>query len=78
MSGSGDIDHVQVVLADEAIAVDVDEIQARCRAPMSQQAGFDVLDAQRLAEQGVVVEIDLAHGQVVRGAPVGVHLGKDG
>ena len=36
MSGTGDVDHVQIVLLDQPIEVDIDEIEARRRAPMAQ------------------------------------------
>ena len=40
---------------------------------MPEQARLDVRDAQRLPEQRVILQIDLAHAEVVGGAPVGVH-----
>src|SRR5581483_9161316 len=36
MSGTGDVDHVQAVALDQAVYVNINKIQARCRAPMSQ------------------------------------------
>src|SRR5205085_105183 len=72
VSRAGDIDHVQVLLLDDPVEVDVDEIQSRRRAPVAQQAGLDVLALQGLLQQGIVVKINLADGQVVCGAPVSV------
>ena len=46
--GAGDVDHVQVVLLDQPVEMDVDEIQARRGAPVSQQPRLDVLELQRL------------------------------
>ncbi len=43
---------------------------------MAEQPRFDVLGLERLAQQGVGHEIDLADGEVVRGAPVGVQGGE--
>src|SRR5699024_9332916 len=40
--------------------------------PVPEQARFDVLTLQRLAQERVVLEVDLAHGEVVRGPPPGV------
>src|SRR6185503_13439536 len=57
---------------DDPVAVGVDEAEARRRAPVPEQAGLDVLGAQRLAQERVGLQIDLADGQVVRGAPVRV------
>src|SRR3712207_8524191 len=49
-----------------------------CALPISvpEQPGFDVLRPQRLAQQRVVHQVDLAHGQVVRRSPPRVDRGK--
>jgi hypothetical protein len=73
-TGAGDIDHIQVVLLDDPVQVHVDKIQARRGAPVSQQARLDVFQLQGLFQQRIVVEINLAHRQIVGGAPVGIHL----
>jgi len=41
---------------------------------MTQQPWLDVVQPQRLREQRVVIEVDLADGQVVGGAPVSIDL----
>ena len=38
VSRPGDVDRVEVVLLDDAVQVDVDEVQARRGAPMAQAA----------------------------------------
>ena len=73
MPGTGDVDHVQIVLLDHPVQMDVDEVQTGRGAPVAQEPRLDVLLGQRLLEQGVVVEINLADRQVVGGAPVRVH-----
>ncbi len=60
MPGAGDIDHVEVVLLDDAVQVHVDEVQPRRRAPVAEQSRLDVLKRQRFLEQRVGIEIDLA------------------
>ena len=72
VSRPGDVDHVEVVLVDDAVEVRVDEIQPGRRAPVAEQARLDVLDRQLLREQRVVEQIDLSHRHVVGGTPVGV------
>ena len=72
MAGAGDVDHVEIVLLDEPIEVHVDEVEAGRRAPVAEQARLDVLLLERLAQQRIVEQIDLADGQIVGGAPVGV------
>ena len=39
---------------------------------VAEQARLDVFEFQRLGEQRIVVEIDLADREIIRGAPVGV------
>ena len=74
--GPDHVDHVEVALADQAVEVHVDEVEAGRRAPVPEQAGLHVLAPQRLVEQGVVEQVDLAHGEVVRGTPVRVDPGQ--
>jgi hypothetical protein len=50
----------------------VQQVEARRRAPVPEQARLDVLWSQRLAEQRVAEEIDLADREVVRRAPIRV------
>jgi hypothetical protein len=71
---AGDVEHVQVVLLDDPVQVNVEEVLARRGSPMAEQARLDVLELQRLLEEWVVHQVDLADGQVVRGPPVGVYL----
>ena len=73
VTGAGNVDHVQVMFLDQAVEMNVDEIQARCRTPMPEQPRFDVLGFEWLPEQRIVVEIDLPDRQVVGRPPVGVH-----
>ena len=72
MAGARDVDRVQVARLDLPVEVRVDEVQARRGAPVAEQPRLDVLVAQRLAHQRVVEQIDLPHGEVVGGTPVGV------
>jgi hypothetical protein len=68
----GDEDRVEPPRVDGAVHVRVDEVQPRRGAPVAQQARLDVRQRQRLAQQRVVHEVDLAHRQVVGRAPPGV------
>ena len=73
MPGAGDVDHVEVVLLDQPVQVNVDEVQTRRRSPVAEEPRLDVFLCQGLLEQRVVVEIDLADRQVVGGPPVRIH-----
>jgi hypothetical protein len=61
------------MLLDQPVEMQIDEIQTRSRAPVAQQPRLDVFELQRLAQQGIRVEVDLPDRKIVRGAPVGVH-----
>ena len=78
MAGPADIDHVEVARPDDAVEMGIDEIQARRGAPMPEQARLDVLEGQRLAQQRIVEQIDLADREIIRGAPIGVDRGEFG
>ena len=71
--GTGDVDHVEVVLLDDPVQVHVDEVLPGRRAPVAQQHVLHVRERQRPLQQRIVVEVDLADRQVVGGAPVGIH-----
>ena len=66
----GDVEHVEIVFLDHAVQVGIDEVQAGRGAPVPEEPRLDVLLRERLLEQRVVIEIDLADRQVVGGAPV--------
>ena len=74
VTGTGDVEHVQVILLDDPVQMHIDEVLARRRAPVSDHQRLHMRQFQRLAQQRIVVEINLSDGQVVGGAPVGVHL----
>ena len=79
---AGDVDGVQVPVADDAVHVGVDEVEAGRRAPVAQQARLDVLGPQRFAQQRVGQQVDLADREVVGGPPVRVEtirlVGREG
>ena len=72
VAGAGDVDQVQVLLFDDPVEMRVNEVQARRGAPVAEQARLDVAPQQRFAQQRVVEQINLAHREVIGGAPVGV------
>ena len=67
--GAADEDRVQVARADQPVDVRVDQVEPRGRAPVPEQPRLDVLGAQGLAQQRVVHQVDLPHGQVVGRPP---------
>jgi hypothetical protein len=73
MPGAGDVDHVEIVLLDHPVQVDVDEVQPWGSPPVTEEPRLHMLLGQRLLEQRIVVEIDLADRQVVGRPPVRFH-----
>ena len=59
MAGSANVNDVEIQGADSTIEVNVDEVEPGCRAPMSQQARFDVLWPQRFLQQRIIEQINL-------------------
>src|SRR6266700_2433676 len=72
VAGPDDDHHLRPGRGDRAGQVRPDEVQAGGGAPVPEQPRLDVLGAQRLGQQRVGHQVDLAHGQVVGRAPVGV------
>jgi hypothetical protein len=67
------VDRVEVVLLDHPVHVEIDEVEAGRGAPVAEEPRLDVLEAQRLAQERIGEQIDLADRKVVGRAPVGVH-----
>ena len=76
MPGPDDVDGIQVPGTDDPVEVGVDEVEPGRRAPVAEQPRLDVGRLERLAQQRVVEQVDLADGQVVGGPPVGVDEGQ--
>jgi hypothetical protein len=58
---AGDVDRVQVAGADRAVHVRPDQVQAGRGAEMAEQPRLHVLGPERLAQERVVQQVDLAH-----------------
>ncbi len=70
--GAGDEDRIQVALDDQPVGVGVHQVEPGNRAEVAEQPRLDVLGDQRLAQQRVGLEVDLAHREVVGRAPPGI------
>jgi len=62
VSGADDVDHVEVAFFDEAVPVDVKEVETGGGAPVSEEARLDVVQGEGTFKQGIVFEVDLADG----------------
>lgn len=74
MARPGDINRVEVVFLDEPVEVNVGETLARIQAAMAKQPRFDVLHCYRIAQQGVIHQVQHAHTEVEACLPVRVDL----
>jgi len=74
MSGTDDVDHVEVMLCYQPVEVDIQEVQPGRGAPVPKQPGFHVIQRQWHFEQRIVPQIDLADREIIGGAPVGIHF----
>ena len=74
MPRTADVNDVEVIHLDDAIKVHVDEVQPWSRTPVSQQTRLDVLEFQRLTQQRIGVEVNLSDREIIRSAPVSIHL----
>jgi hypothetical protein len=70
MSWPGQEDHVQVVLLDQSVQMNVDKREARARAPVSQEPILDVLVFEGLSQKRVALEINHPKAQVVASSPI--------
>ena len=68
----GDEEGIDVVGADQPVDVRVQQVQSGSRPPVPEQAGLHVLGRQRLAQQGIGEQVDLADGEVVGRPPPGI------
>ena len=74
VSRSGQVDDVGISVLDQAVQVHIDKTEARRGSPVSQQPGLDVFRPQRLAQQCILLQIDLANRQVIGRTPVAVQV----
>src|SRR6266542_4273240 len=65
VAGAANIDHVQVILIDHAVEVNINEIESGSRSPMPQQTGLDVFEFKRLAQQRIGVEVNLSDRKII-------------
>ncbi len=74
VTGTGDVNHVEVVPIDDPVQMGIDEVLSGCRAPVPEQHVLHIRDRQRPPQQRIVVEKDLPDRQIIGGAPIGVQL----
>jgi hypothetical protein len=74
VAGTGDVDDAEVLLLDDAVQMNVDEVQSGCGPPVAEEARLDVFALEWLFEQRVVEEVNLPDGEVVGRPPVGINL----
>ena len=58
MPRTGDANGIKVMLLDQAVDLNVNEIEPRRRAPMAQETRLDVFRFQGFPQKRIVVKID--------------------
>ena len=76
MARAADVQRVLPALTDGSVEVRVNQVEARNRSPVAEQARLNVLGREGLAQQGVVEQVDLADAEVVRCPPPRVNAGQ--
>jgi len=53
MAGTDDVDHVQIIVFDQPVEMDIEEIQSCCRPPMTKQTGLDMFELEGVSSNGL-------------------------
>lgn len=61
MTGAGNKQDIEILLRDDSVEMDINKVQARRCAPMTEQSGLDVFPLQRLSHEGISEQIDLTN-----------------
>ncbi len=72
---AGEVDHACTGLANQPVQMHVDKTQSGRGPPVTQKSSLDVLGSQRLAQQRIVLQVDLTDSEVIGRPPVGIELG---
>src|SRR5215469_4720212 len=70
MTRTGEKNHVELILLDEPVEVNVDKGKSGTRSPMPKQTILDLLRLQRLAEQWILLQVDHSQAEIIAGAPI--------
>ena len=74
MSRTGQQNHVQIIPLDYTVQVYIYKVLARYSTPVSYNLLLNLLHCQRLAQQRVVQQVQLAGSQIVGCTPIRIHL----
>ena len=71
---TGQQDHIQIILLDDAVQMNVNQVLTGHRAPVADDLLLDVLGLQRLLEQRVIEQVKLTGCKIICRPPVCVHF----
>ena len=74
VAGAGEVDHVQIVPLDDPVKVRINKVLARAGAPVAYDSLLQIGGGQGTLQQRIVQQIELAGGQIIGGAPIGIDL----
>src|SRR5665647_1966569 len=70
---AGNINHVEIVLVDDAVHVHINKIQTGGGAPVAEQTRLDVRNQERFFQQRIIEKVNLSYRKIVGSTPIGVH-----
>ena len=73
VTGAFDVEHVDTILINDTVQVSVDEVLPRNRAPVADWVRLNITCHQLPLQQRVILEVELANGQIVGSLPVAGH-----
>jgi hypothetical protein len=69
MAETDDVDHVEIIVLDQPVEMNIEEIKSCCRPPMTEQTGLDMFKLEGCFKQRIILRIDLPNRRIVRRAP---------
>ena len=74
VTGAGQIDHIQIVLVDDAVQMGINKVLSGNGTPVTDDLLFDVFGLEGFLQQWVVQQVQLTGRQKVGSTPPGVQL----
>ncbi|MNC26087.1 hypothetical protein D3C75_742040 [compost metagenome] len=74
VAGAFDVEHIQIILGDGPVQVGIDKVLAWDGAPVADGLYLHMGILQRFLQQRVAFQVELAYGNIVGCAPIGVKL----
>ena len=74
MTGTSNVEHIQVILFDDTVQMHIDEVLTGRCSPMSNHQRLHMRHFQRFLQQRIIIQINLADRKIICSAPIGIHF----